>query len=1367
MTNFNNSNNFVGGLSKDFSEVNQPESTYINALNMINFSERGDIISLTNERGTVVITNLADGVAGYQLIGHIVLEKDILIVLHNTSLNRNKFGWVDNAGVYTTALEDTNNELELDLDHPLSCQARVLIDNSRVLYFCDNKNFIRVINYDLSPQIPVGKISKLTELVLRADFPTISSLSLQDGSSQIKTGAYQFIFRYIDEKGNYTIATLPSQPIGIGTGIDVFSNLYQGGYSDIDSGKILTIGISNVDTDYTKLEIIALSYDVNNTLKIYVTGEVIISGSTASFDFKGTELYSITSEEALGITTNYSSCKIVTQKDGRLFGHNLEENTIEDDAALKEFATKIVLNYSVDTQTGENFYKDPYNNAFKVGYKRGEVYSFAFGVIYKNGAKSPAYHIPNLGLGNIPVYTSTIQYPSDYSGILVPAGGILHHKMPDNNESPMCTINSGTDSFDIHILNVEPTFTADLPADIKSNIQGFYIARQSREDDSNKSIYAQGIGNFMMDKQVPTIDIDQPLSTVSYLGTNFAIYPGLIQKTKSPFLGGIRLGDYLPQLQFTPPPLATWFGSTDTGDALQTVSTPNLGTWLDAPYTDNDEKRIKIDNNPKFVGSTTFDTVQSCGIYTWLNSFHSPETELLPKLPINKATKIRKIGNTSFAVSTVRLSRSSYVGESTKDNYSEMATPPVLWLKGDQSADASFVNSNNNNATYNSKVISDQYYVPRNTSIATDLGIINNENQEEFLLINTLPSSGTSDIELVDGSTIPSTQGEYTRTSYEVRNIGSPTDDDDISTPTQYKNIFELVSENLSQYGTLSSKEFVLCHYQVYDQSTTPSMSAYDGISIYGGDTYVSRFAFTNKTAIKSKHTHFVGAGTNVWEYANNASNPAFGREYLDFRAVISFVVESFKNVDLRHDIEGGNVYKFKSPDYNVCSTNPAVIEDAKSYNNQYDFENRFQLFFSPSGLSGSSNISYKTRTIWSDQTILGELRDRYRDLRINNYYDLPFNTGEIWNAFVHDNIMYLHTPKTLWRAFVNSIEQQASTAGQVILGTGGVFPVTAPPQQVMTMEGGFGGTISQWGGCLTPVGYIFPDRLQGKIFIVRENNLSDITAGLSRYFNDYLSDYELVNDNYLDNPFKYGSEGLLAAYDHETKRFILSKSDVESPFTLSFSTINKNWLSYHSYQPNYLISVDNKLFSGVNNTIVFNQHNKGNYGEFYGAVYPSTIDYVVNKSNNSRQPLLNETKVFDTVEMIMSITDEDGNYIIYPDRNNSDTIQLYNDRCNTGITNLVYTNDYGALHNVRTESLVRFKNNEYRVSLPLNALQSGSLPQKDKYGNIVNNNLDTSQTFRERIKGKFAVIKLSFSNLQNLKTTLNSIVTNFRINYR
>lgn len=1365
MPNFENLNNFVGGLSKDFSEVNQPENTYTSALNFINFSEKGDIISMTSERGTIEITNLADNVSGYQLIGHVVLEKDILIVLHNTSLNRNKFGWIDNAGVYTTALEDTNNELELDLDHPLSCQGRVLIDNSRILYFCDNKNFIRVINYDLSPQISAGKIAKLSDLVLRADFPEITALSIQEGSSEIKCGAHQFIFRYVDAKGNYTIAGLPSQPVGIGAGTEVTSNLYQGGYSNIDSAKILKITISNIDTDYEKLEVIVLSWDEDNNLKTYVTGEVIIDGTTADFYFKGTEVYTISEEEALGVVTNYSSCKVINQKDGRLFGSNLSETTISDDEALRLFATKIELNYAVETVSGVNYYKDPYNNAFKVGYKRGEVYSFAFGVIYKNGAKSPAYHIPNLS-GNMSIYVSSIIYPTIYQNIGLPNSGIQFHRMPDNNESPMCAITTGTDSFNINILHVEPTFTTDLPTDIKNNIQGFYIARQSREDESNKSIYAQGICNFLIDKQTVSIDADQPLNTIAYLGNNFSTYTGFIQKTKPPFLGGISMGDYLPQGIMGV--LAPWNGSTDGGDALQTISTPNLGTYLEAPYTDNDQKRIKYDNNPKFVGNTTFDTVQACGSYTWLGAFHSPETELLPKLEINKATKIRKIGNVAFTLSQVRLNRSSYDGEAggdSKQSKSRMVTTPVYWIKADQNANASFTDSNGISSNFRTKTITEQIYIPRNTNVLTDSGVINNEKQEEYLSINVLPSSGTSDIELVDGSTIPSTQGEYTKVTYNVRNQGSPLDNDEITIPTQYKNIFELVSDNNTQYGSLSSKEFVLCKYVKYNQSTLPAMSTYNGTDVFGGDTYVSRFAFTNKVGFKSKHGRFVSAGTNVWTYADSSQDTSYGREYLDFRTVISFVIETFKNVDLRHDIEGGNVYKFKSTDYNVCSTNPEVIDDAKSYNNQYDFENRFQLFYSPSGIINTNEISYKTRTIWSDQTILGELRDRYRDIRINNYYDIPFNTGEIWNSFVQDNIFYLHTPKTLWRTFVNSIEQSASTAGQVTLGTGGVFPVNLPPQQVLTMEGGYGGTISQWGGCLTPIGYIFPDRLQGKVFLVQGNNLSEITGSMSRYFNDNLSDYELVNDNYLDNPFKYGSEGLLAGYDHETKRFILSKSDVENPFTLSFSLLNKNWLSFHSYKPNYLISLDNKLFSGVNNSIDFYQHNKGNYGHFYNVYYPSTIDYIVNNNSNSKQSVINETKTFDNITSIMTITDEADNYIINPNRNNGDTIQVYNDRYNTGINNLIYNNTYGYLLSARNETLVKFKNDEYRLSIPLNAITGNNLPEKNKYGEIVNNNIDVNQTFRGRIKGKFAVIKLTFSNLQNLKTTIHSIATTFRIN--
>ncbi len=1354
-------NTFEKGLNSDSNPLRQPENTYREAINFVRLSGTGDYYCLTNEKGTLEYANLPDT---YSCIGRTVLESDMIFIFVKNDLSAAQIGIVDSLGVYTVKLDDVNNELDLDLDHPIDIQARVLINSHRIIYFVDNKNPIRTLDLDDAPA--VGKIDKLTSLVPTSNFPVVDSFLVQDSSTSLKCGAYQFAFRYLDSKGNVTNISIPSALVSIGQNSTSSGYQYQGGYPDIISGKSITLTINNIDTDYSKLEVIAIYYStIDNILTTNVTVQIDITTSSTTFEYKGNILYTLSEEEIQGITTNYSTAKAIEQKDGRLFISNLKENSIVE-ASLQTIANNITLKYIIDTENIDA-YKDGNNTAFKVGYKRGEIYSFGFGVIYKNGAKSFTYHIPapdtvagatgqgtivtpaNTGTKILGTYKSTLTYPSGQNYPDISEGylsdNIRYHVMPTfEQEVPysITDINSGT----INILGIEPEFPAGTITEwdaIKDSIQGIFIVRRSRDSAENISIFSQGISNYMMD--LFTINGDgneNEIATATNGSEDFRLY-GFTSKylTKTPFLGGISLKGYVPNKD------GTWYGTTSGTDGLQPINQPNAYTYL---ASDPDQEALNTLPSGSIVEDDYgMDDSTAIGqLYKRLMVFYSPESELLPKIEASTFTKIKRVGQLTFTdVEGVRWQHSEYENESGGgDGESELQKPPLYWnYFYANSVDTSLYSDDTVNITKN-------FYIPRNSVIPSNYETLNivNSKQEEYLLLET------------DNNDV-FTDDEYTYKNYTVRNVdasGGASANDSTTTSDQIKNIYELTSSNTSQYGTVSTQEYVLCKYIPYDQDTTPDLDNYDGTDVFGGDIYITRVAFTNKTPIKSK-AFFFQSTNNHFQYAENTQSESFGREYLDFRSVIEFYVESTKNTDLRHALNGGNGYYRYSTLNNTLTTNPELVDDAKSYNNQYDFENRVQLFNSKPDIASSTSNHYKTRTIWSDQTILGELRDRYRDIRVNNFYDLPFNTGEIWDSFVFANTFYLHTPKTLWKTFVNAIEQQASTAGQVTLGTGGVFPVNLPPQQMVTQSGGYAGTISQWGGCNTPFGYIFPDSLQGKVFIIAGDGnggmgLQEISDnGMIRFTNDNLSVLPNLYSSYTDNPFKSGSSGILSAYDFELKRWLIVKNHPSNNFTLSYDPISKQWVSFHSYSPNMLLSRDNRLFGIMNNesTLMLHEHNKGSYGDYYNNdVQDSSISIIVNAGFTTE-------KSFDDIKLI---ADSESSTKIQGYRGTGDTLEVYNDRQHSGVNTIVWNNTYGYQVS-RSQVRGQLLRDGYNIKVPLNSLISDANPIFDTNGDLILANINQSKLFRDRIKGYYCVIKFTFKNIDNYKLTINAIKSIFR----
>ena len=151
------------------------------------------------------------------------------------------------------------------------------------------------------------------------------------------------------------------------------------------------------------------------------------------------------------------------------------------------------------------------------------------------------------------------------------------------------------------------------------------------------------------------------------------------------------------------------------------------------------------------------------------------------------------------------------------------------------------------------------------------------------------------------------------------------------------------------------------------------------------------------------------------------------------------------------------------------------------SYNYQYSFDNFIKNYY-PLGSTNASLSSLENRTIYSVKAGSDQISDSYREFLVDDYYDLPAHTGPIWDSFVHNNRLYLHTTKSLW---LTAAEETGTLKGgdidDIVLGQAKLF--NQPSAEMSTSEGGHGGTISQFGGVHTEIGYIFPDVLQGKIF--------------------------------------------------------------------------------------------------------------------------------------------------------------------------------------------------------------------------------------------------------------------------------------------
>lgn len=1419
MRNPDSTNTFEKGMNRDNSPRTQPEATTRFVLNMVSLSEDGDIYSLINEKGTEVFSTLP---SGYKLIGEETLDQDLIIFLVNPTNGNSQVGMINSfTGAYSQKLPVTgeNADLNFSINHPIDVKARKIFTGERIAYFTDNYNPMGFVNLD-NP--PTTNILDNTRVTPSYKIPIIDFVETVEGSGTLHSGVYQFVAQYRTRDLNPSGYGIPTNPIPVTPfNRSVGRDKYEGGYPDNPTtvAKSLRINISNIDTDYPFLEIVAIHYDtLANTFTAFALAPLInITGADFTFLYTGEESNgtSLTIDDINKLPVIYDAAKCIEQKDDTLIYSNLSQiqerydfqplaNNIITKYTIKEvlyvdgisptpdlfFVTKppfievtdawdfkiefsqpvdpvsgvLVTNYIVNfdpnfavtsnpvsveidgpnpnvvivhmntastvvsqgtlvtiqniqnfnstqtiptssylvqfdtaTTTPENlFFSDYKDEALTFDGKslmREEIYSFGFGVIWKDGAQSLVYSIP----GNNKVTTSTteadsmtkltgtyvsvIDYPLNQS---YPAGVIRHHKMPTLVQEPHYRVDSDANTF-LRILGIRYD-NIIIPPEIRSKIQSIFFVRQARTTPQNRSIVAQGVINNMV------------LTSNSYTyDTGAEVTTSRVWK-KNPFFN-------------------------------------NFG-WVNFPvFTGANAVGWKLDSKTTDIGA-----------------LFSPDIVLGD--PLSKTGEFQKMksvlsltGTTKVEQSIQSVNRSSY---HVLYYSSELKKPLYL---------SAFANYSN----------IDSSFIPQSVDIqASDLFKTAEKRASPNIFSNYDVDNSTSSGFLLfkTNGTIPTvTPGAVTILFNTNTAITPPAgssehiNNDAIAvSPIAKAYLYNFYKVNNAQYGALDSNEYVFMA-----QSLNPNITSFE---TYNGDVFISKFSYGNKDQWKYRGLYFqntIPRGTNYLEATDNV----YGYNSLGLKALGYFFVESTVNCNYRHQYLASPPGPKYFPKFSADDTlnEDSALGDSNSYNTQYSFENNVRSFIGKPSVFFTS-FEFETRSIYSQKAIPGETADSYRIFPANNFYDIPRHTGPIWDSFVENNILYFHTPKSLWRTYMNEVAQQVSDTTQLILGTSGVF--TIPAHEIFTEKGGYGGTISQWAGVHTPMGYIFPDALQGKIFLLANQSISEISQnGFIRFFNDNLSVLAPSDLGYVDNPFNPDAKGLHGVFDYELKRYILTKV-VPNPiegFTISYSFLNQGFTSFHTYNPNKYISFNNKVY-GIDNketAVKLHEHNKGPHGFFYNTTYPFILQFVINKD-------FRFDKTFDNLGIKMNVFDEANNKFI-PLRNAGDFIQAFNDNKHTGNVGLNYNNSIYATKTTSQE-FVKWKADRYQTVIPPNSVINDTNPIFDKtdlytelLGSPILGNIDQNVLFRGRIKGDHIVISLIFSNEDDYKTSIQLIDSNFRVN--
>ena len=506
-----------------------------------------------------------------------------------------------------------------------------------------------------------------------------------------------------------------------------------------------------------------------------------------------------------------------------------------------------------------------------------------------------------------------------------------------------------------------------------------------------------------------------------------------------------------------------------------------------------------------------------------------------------------------------------------------------------------------------------RYLIPGVQNVGDDNNI-NNFNRETSVYLKTdidkpsLPFPNQTDSLLYLGQPLIS---DYSRfTIGDTNACATPQKEQDIQVVSYYGSLKNIVP---NQWGQIYSYVTIDTGFQVLFNNSNTSHG-----SIFGGDTYISKFAYKTKLpfflenrvnapddsdvfydavgniaypkywhsarSILSNYSSLVNFisrkahnfdcpnDTTLYTNANSASELTYydGYFYMFAYGIPSFYCETSYNLDLRQAFNNreGDFWPHVSsgiPDDWVQQSFVPIEQDNTYYYNVTFSKQNKENFFShlPNDWNGLCFTNYPFRTIYSDPQIVDA------DNRVNNwliyratsYHDFPQNYGDLTSldGIQNKTILVRFENKSL--LYNNLLTIDTSNPQSVYVGNPRIFE--NPPIDFAETDLGYVGSQNKM-LLKIPQGQITIDAKRGQIFLISGTEAVDLTAfgsGVNRFMTDHLS-FEILRyfpDADIDNHFN--GIGLHGVYDSKFDRIIITKLDyIPLDKDIKYDDVNKQF---------------------------------------------------------------------------------------------------------------------------------------------------------------------------------------------------------------
>lgn len=494
-----------------------------------------------------------------------------------------------------------------------------------------------------------------------------------------------------------------------------------------------------------------------------------------------------------------------------------------------------------------------------------------------------------------------------------------------------------------------------------------------------------------------------------------------------------------------------------------------------------------------------------------------------------------------------------------------------------------------------------QYIIPVVQSVGDDHGI-NNYQRETSVYLKTSGStplpfpSKTPSLLFGNDSYI---EDISRKTISDFNNCITPGKESPISVVSYYASLKNNV---LNQWGQIYSYSTVDTGYQVIFGTN----SDYKALPIFGGDTFISRFAF--KTKLPFFIDNRVNAPDDSEIYYDELGNVGYPKYWHSARSIL-FNYQSFKNLisikahnfDCPNDpasippgtdnVTGtyrtfydGYMYQFAygvpnfycessyNTDYRQAFNNregdfwphvstgipddwvqetfvPIQFDNTYHYNPTYSKQSK-ENYFSHLPADWEQKLCYTNypfRAIYSDTQLENP------DVRVNNwlnysptsFYDFPQNYGALTSIDGIQNRAILARFENKSLLYNTLLTVDTSNPQAAYLGNSTLFR-SSPPVDFAETDLGYVGSQNKF-LLKIPNGQVTIDAKRGQIFLIQGQQIQDLSAlglGMNRFFTDHLA-FEILRwfpDVDTDNNFN--GIGLHGVYDSKFDRIIITKLD-------------------------------------------------------------------------------------------------------------------------------------------------------------------------------------------------------------------------------